>query len=172
MLFVPLEIGGAFGIIEPTKSDDRGSLTRIWDVNTQLGEFKLKQSSFVTNPISGTLRGLHYQDESSSENKVVLCVTGRVFDVILDLRKDSKTSGIYLSYEIGVGCEFLGLFVPKGCAHGYLTMDSDSSLAYCMDQGYSADHARGVRWNDPKFSITWPTNPLLISERDANWPLV
>jgi dTDP-4-dehydrorhamnose 3,5-epimerase len=171
MLFLPLEISGTFGIIEPAKSDDRGFLRRIWDINTQLGEFKLTQSSFVTNPRSGTLRGLHYQDEPYSENKVVLCVTGRVFDVILDLRKDSKTSGKYCSYEIGASCEFLGLFVPKGCAHGYLTMDSDSSLVYYMDEEYSAEHARGLRWNDPKFSIKWPSNPVLISERDADWPM-
>lgn len=172
MQFVPLEIDGAFGIIEPTKSDNRGSLTRVWDVNTQLSEFRLAQSSFVTNPKSGTLRGLHYQDEPYSENKVVLCVTGRVFDVILDLRVDSKTNGNYVAYEIGPDCEFLGLFVPKGCAHGYLTMEADSSLVYYMDQEYSAEHARGVRWNNPKFSVTWPSNPLLISERDASWPVI
>lgn len=172
MLFLPLEISGTFGIIEPVKSDDRGFLTRIWEVNTQLDEFKLTQSSFVSNPRSGTLRGLHYQDGPFSENKVVLCVTGRVFDVIIDLRKGSKTSGKYVSYEIGPGCEFLGLFVPKGCAHGYLTMDSNSSLVYYMDQEYSAEYARGLRWNDPKFSIAWPSNPLLISERDADWPMI
>jgi len=99
-------------------------------------------------------------------------VTGRVFDVILDLRVDSKTNGKYVAHEIGPDCEFLGLFIPKGCAHGYLTMESDSSLVYYMDQEYSAVHARGMLWNDPKFSITWPSNPLLISERDASWPVI
>jgi dTDP-4-dehydrorhamnose 3,5-epimerase len=171
MLFVPLEIDGVFGIIEPTKSDNRGSLTRVWDVNTSLSEFKLVQSSFVTNPKLGTLRGLHYQEEPHSENKIILCVTGRVFDVILDLRVDSKTNGNYVSHEIGPHCEFLGLFAPKGCAHGYLTIESDSSIVYFMDQEYLAELTRGLRWNDPKFSIRWPSNPLLISERDANWKL-
>ena len=170
MLFVSLEIDGAFGILEPTKSDDRGSLIRVWDVNTQLGEFELAQSSFVTNPKSGTLRGLHYQDEPYSENKVVLCVTGRVFDVILDLRVDSKTNGNYVAYEIGPDCEYLGLFVPKGCAHGYLTMEANSSLVYFMDRKFSPEHSRGLRWDSPKLVIPWPRLPNHISKTDLSWP--
>lgn len=169
MLLVPLEIQATFGIVEQTKSDIRGTLTRIWDRNSQMSEFKLTQSSVVTNPTSGTLRGLHYQDDPFSENKVVQCVSGRVFDVIVDLRKDSRTRGMHVSYEIGPQCEYLGLVIPSGCAHGYLTLESNSTLVYFMDQEYSADHARGLRWNDPQFSIMWPRSPLLISERDANW---
>lgn len=170
MLFTPLEIAGAFGITEPTKSDFRGSFIRTWDINTQLSGFEINQSSITHNPRKGTLRGLHYQVAPYSENKVVVCVSGRVFDVILDLRKESNTYGNHSSFEIGPKSAFLGLLVPEGCAHGYLTIEENSTLLYFMDKGFSEKHASGVLWNDPKFSINWPNSPVLISERDSKWP--
>ena len=170
MNFVPLKIFGAFGIIEQTKSDFRGTFIRTFDVNTQLSGFEINQSSVTHNPKSGTLRGMHYQVEPYSENKVVMCLSGKVFDVILDLREDSVTFGENLSFEIGPNSPYLGLFVPAGCAHGYLTLENNSTLAYFMDKSYSREHSSGVLWNDPKFSIDWPSTPVLISERDANWP--
>jgi len=169
MNFVPLEIAGSFGIIEQTKSDFRGTFIRTFDVNTQLGSFEINQSSLTHNPKSGTLRGMHYQIPPYAENKVVICVSGKVFDVILDLREDSVTFGKNSSFEIGPNSAYLGLFVPAGCAHGYLTLENDSTLVYFMDKSYSDEHSSGVLWNDPKFSIDWPSTPVLISERDANW---
>lgn len=171
MDFVPLEIIGAFGIIESTTSDFRGSFIRTWDVDTQLGFFEINQSSITHNPKAGTLRGMHYQVEPYTENKVVFCVNGKVFDVILDLRKDSVSFGINSSFEIGPNSPYLGLFVPAGCAHGYLTLENDSTLLYFMDKSYSEEHSSGVLWNDPKFSIDWPSRPMILSERDANWSL-
>jgi dTDP-4-dehydrorhamnose 3,5-epimerase len=170
MNFIPLEISGAFGIIEQPKSDFRGTFIRTFDVNTQLGSFEINQSSLTHNPKSGTLRGMHYQAEPHAENKVVICVSGKVFDVILDLREDSVTFGKNCSFEIGPNSAYLGLFVPVGCAHGYLTLENDSTLVYFMDKNYSEEHSSGVLWNDQKFSIDWPSTPVLITERDANWP--
>ena len=170
MEFVSLEIEGAFGIIEEPHSDSRGSLTRVWDSNSFLVGFNLKQTSIVSNPVKGTLRGLHYQDEPFSENKVIECVSGKVFDVIVDLRIDSHTYGEHLEVTIGPYEEYLGLFVPAGCAHGYLTIEPNSSLLYFMDKEYSSAHSQGLPWNDPKLSINWPSTPALISERDSNWP--
>ena len=114
MKIIPLEIVVAFGIIEPTTYDFRGSFIRTWDVNTQLGGFEINQSSLTHNPKAGTLRGMHYQLAPYMENKVVVCVSGEVFDVILDLREDSATFGMNSSFEIGPNSAFLGLFVPAG----------------------------------------------------------
>jgi dTDP-4-dehydrorhamnose 3,5-epimerase len=170
MEFVPLEIEGVQGIIENSHIDSRGSLIRIWDSNSFLSVFKLNQSSIVLNPISGTLRGLHYQSEPFAENKVVECVSGKVFDVIVDLRRESRTYGRHLEVALGPSERYLGLFVPAGCAHGYLTLEPNSILVYFMDKAYSADHARGIIWNDSKLCINWPGEPTLISASDLKWP--
>ena len=172
MEFIPLEIEGVFGIIEEPQLDSRGSLTRIWDSNSVLGEFKLKQSSIVTNPKLGTLRGLHYQREPFSESKVVECVSGKVFDVIVDLREGSSTYGRYLEVVLGPIETYLGLLVPPGCAHGYQTLEDNSTLVYFMDREYSSENSHGINWNDPTLSINWPRVPSLVSERDSKWPLL
>jgi dTDP-4-dehydrorhamnose 3,5-epimerase len=172
MEFIPLGIGGAFGIIEQPQLDSRGSLTRIWDSNSVLGDFKLNQSSIVTNPNTGTLRGLHYQVEPFSETKVVECVSGKVFDVIVDLREGSSTYGKHLEVVLGPTETYLGLFVPRGCAHGYQTLEENSILVYFMDREYSSENSYGINWNDPTLSINWPRAPYLMSERDSKWPML
>lgn len=170
MEFIPLEIEGAFGIIEEPQLDSRGSLTRIWDSNSLLGEFKINQSSIVTNPKLGTLRGIHFQSEPFSESKVIECVSGKVFDVIVDLRGGSSTYGRHLEVVIGPTETYLGLVVPSGCAHGYQTLDENSTLVYFMDREYSSENSHGINWNDPTLSINWPLVPSLVSERDSKWP--
>jgi dTDP-4-dehydrorhamnose 3,5-epimerase len=170
MEFVPLEIDGTYGIKEIIKSDIRGDLIRVWDKNSLLLDFHLIQSSIVINPILGTLRGLHYQLEPYSENKIIQCLTGMVFDVIVDLRESSKTYGRFLGLNIGPTSEYLGLLAPAGCAHGYLTMKPNSTLIYFMDKEFSDKHARGIIWNDPNLTIPWPIEPKLISDRDNLWP--
>ena len=170
MEFIPLEIEGAFGIIEESQLDSRGSLTRIWDSNSVLGEFKLNQSSIVMNPKSGTLRGLHYQSEPFSESKVVECVSGKVFDVIVDLREESSTYRKHLEVMLGPTETYLGLFVPPGCAHGYQTLEKDSTLIYFMDKQYSGQHAQGIFWQDVDRLIRWPSSEVIVSDRDNNWP--
>jgi len=172
MNLTPIAIDGAFGITSPTKLDFRGSLTRLWDIDSPLCNFNLVQSSAVHNPTIGTLRGLHFQAEPFAENKVVECVSGRVFDVLLDLRVGSPTSGKHLTLEIGLGCDYLGIFVPAGCAHGYITLEANSTLVYFMDKEFSPEHSSGIRWDDPSFEILWPSAPTLISDRDANWPIL
>ncbi len=172
MEFIPLEIEGAFGIIEEPQLDSRGSLTRVWDSNSVLGNFKLNQSSIVTNPKSGTLRGLHYQREPFSESKVVECVSGKVFDVIVDLREGSSTCRKILEVVLGPTETYLGLFVPPGCAHGYLTLEENSTLIYFMDREHSLENSHGINWDDPSLSINWPKVPSLVSERDSKWPLL
>jgi dTDP-4-dehydrorhamnose 3,5-epimerase len=170
MDLVPLAINGTFGIIAETHEDNRGTLTRVWDKKSILGNFNLVQSSIVVNPISKTMRGLHFQSIPFSENKIVKCISGRVFDVIVDLRQDSSTYKEHVSIELGPSSNYLGVFIPSGCAHGYLTLEDNSTLIYFMDQEYSPEHSRGLYWNDPSLSIKWPSDPTLISERDSKWP--
>ena len=169
MIFEPLEIDGALGIRETMNYDFRGSFVRTWDINSAIGDFKIKQASFTLNPNVGTLRGLHYQYEPFAENKVVYSPSGKIFEVILDLREGSATFEKHLSFEVGPKCKYIGLYIPAGCAHGYLTLEPNSALVYYMDMEYSKKHSKGVLWNDPKYGIPWPRSPLHVSEADLNW---
>lgn len=168
--FSPLQIKDSLAIMLKTVIDKRGTLTRIWEENSVLNEFKLRQASIVNNLTSGTLRGLHFQDEPYSESKVIQCVYGKVFDVIVDLRKNSATYKKHLGIEIGPNCEYQGLFVPQGCAHGYLTLEHNSTLIYFMNNSYSPRHTLGIRWDDSKLDIKWPFKPTLVSQQDLKWP--
>ena len=170
MEIIPLAIDGTSGIILDSHEDIRGSLTRVWDKNSILGNFDLIQSSIAINPKSKTMRGLHFQSIPFSENKIVQCVSGKVFDVIVDLRKESSTYKKHITIEIGPSANFGGVYIPSGCAHGYLTLEDDSTLIYFMDREYSPENSSGLFWNDPALSINWPSNPVLISERDSTWP--
>ena len=170
MEFIPLVVDGVFGIISESHVDSRGSLTRVWDKKSPLGNFDLAQSSVVLNPKARTLRGLHFQTIPFSENKVIECVSGRVFDVIIDLRPESSTYKKQLAIHLGPDEKFLGVHVPAGCAHGYLTLEEDSTLIYFMDREYSVKNSRGLLWNDSSLSINWPSEPALISEQDKSWP--
>lgn len=169
MKFVPLEIEGVRGIVGQAQSDSRGHLIRVWDTSTILKDFGLKQASVVTNPLEGTLRGLHFQTSPFSENKVVQCISGKVFDVIVDIRHQSKTYGQHLGLILGPSEPYFGLIVPAGCAHGYLTLENNSTLVYFMDKVHSREHAKGLKWNDTKLGISWPRIPKLVSAQDMTW---
>jgi len=168
--FTSLQIQDSLAITLGFILDNRGSLTRIWEENSVLKAFKLNQASIVSNPVTGTLRGLHYQSAPYSESKLIQCVSGKVFDVILDLRKESATYKKHIEIEIGPGCAYQGLFVPAGCAHGYLTLEPNSSLIYFMDKAYSPENSKGIRWNDSRLLINWPCKPTLVSQQDLQWP--
>ncbi len=170
MEFIDLGIKGTFGIVEKSNLDARGTLTRVWDSDSILASFKLVQSSVVSNPNAGTLRGLHFQEAPFSENKIVQCISGKIFDVIVDLRKDSATYGRHIELTLGPLESYLGVLIPAGCAHGYLTLDPNSTVLYFMDKVYSPKHSKGISWDDSSLAINWPTIPIVISERDSNWP--
>jgi dTDP-4-dehydrorhamnose 3,5-epimerase len=121
------------------------------------------------NREAGTLRGLHYQKEPFAEIKLVRCTRGVVHDVIVDLRPDSS------SYLEHFACELseenaLMLYVPKGVAHGFVTLAGDATVSYHMSEFHSPGHASGVRYDDPRLRITWPIDVTCISDRDRNWP--
>jgi dTDP-4-dehydrorhamnose 3,5-epimerase len=95
-----------------------------------------------------------------------------VFDVVIDLRPDSKSLNKVVSVILGENSVYKGLIIPAGCAHGYLTLEPNSDFIYFMDKAYMPALSRGIRWNDPKYSIPWPLEPRLISDQDLNWPLL
>jgi dTDP-4-dehydrorhamnose 3,5-epimerase len=173
MRFRPLRVEGAW-LIEPDPHvDERGLFARTWSAE----EFRERglstsfvQASVSWNPVMGTLRGMHYQVHPGAENKLVRCTSGSIFDVVLDLREQSPTfrkwSGATLT-----ATNRAALYVPEGCAHGFLTLADESEVLYEITASYEPTLARGVRFDDPAFAIEWPSAPTRISERDAHYPL-
>lgn len=153
--------------------DERGFFARSFCCETlrqagaQFGA--IRQMSLSFNPGIHTLRGLHYQSLEKPEGKIVRVASGRVFDVVLDLRKQSPTYLRWCHAELGADAHD-ALLIPPGCAHGFLTLEPDSTVEYAMDADFDARLARGCRWNDPRFGIAWPFEPRVIGERDRNWP--
>ena len=171
MIFTETKLKGAF-IIEMEKlEDERGFFARAWDKNI----FKknglnpdLVQCDISFNKIKGTLRGMHYQIQPYEEPKLVRCTRGMIFDVIIDLRKSSKTLKKWLSFELSNN-NYKMLYVPEGFAHGFQTLENNTEVFYQMSQFYNPDSARGVRWDDKAFNIKWPLKPTLISEKDQSY---
>jgi dTDP-4-dehydrorhamnose 3,5-epimerase len=115
------------------------------------------------------LRGLHYQAAPEGEDKLVRCVSGAIFDVVLDLRASSPTFGEWVGRELSAQKMSL-MYVPKGCAHGFITLLPETELIYLASASYAGTQERIIRWNDPKFRIDWPMRPAVLSEKDAAAP--
>ncbi|NEJ69070.1 dTDP-4-dehydrorhamnose 3,5-epimerase [Rhizobium phaseoli] len=169
MKFLPTAVWGAFVVEVDARSDDRGMFARTFDAQTFAARGLVPvypQCNVSRNHLLGTLRGMHYQAEPRPEAKLVRATRGRVFDVALDLRPDSPSYLKWASVELDA-IRHNAFYIPVGCAHGFLTLEDDCELFYQMSQSYVPELARGVRWDDPAFSIAWPFMPSVISERDA-----
>jgi dTDP-4-dehydrorhamnose 3,5-epimerase len=167
--FIPTLIPGVMRIELEPQADERGSFARTYDEAAFLThglEPVGIQCNISVNAKRGTLRGLHYQAPPAEEAKLVSCVRGRLFDVAVDLRADSPAFRQWLGVELDAAAGE-ALYIPRGCAHGFLTLDDDTAVYYQMGAEYAPALARGVRWNDPAFSISWPFAPLHLSDRDA-----
>jgi dTDP-4-dehydrorhamnose 3,5-epimerase len=166
-------LSGAFVIDLERVEDERGHFARFWCRKEfqALGlEAELCQASLSYNALAGTLRGLHYQVEPSAEAKLVFCTRGSIFDVIVDLRAGSPTFCQHFAVSLDASSHRM-LYVPRGLAHGFQTLEADTIVNYLISSFYSPEHSRGVRWNDPAFGIRWPVaRPSVISERDAGFP--
>ncbi|HET7753992.1 MAG TPA: dTDP-4-dehydrorhamnose 3,5-epimerase [Anaeromyxobacteraceae bacterium] len=172
MDFAPTSVSGVWLLQQQRHADDRGWFARTWDeaeLRERGLEARVVQCSASFNHRRGTLRGLHYQAPPFAEAKVVRCTRGRLFDVAVDLRPDSSTFrawvGVELTPENG-----RSLYIPRGCAHGFLTLSDDTEVAYQITPEYSPDHARGVRWDDPLLAIAWPEPVATIAPRDRDYP--
>ena len=172
MRFQETTIAGAFVIESDRHEDERGFFARTWcrDEFAAHGITAVPvQCSISFNEKKGTLRGMHYQVTPFEEIKVVGCTRGAIFDVIIDLRRDSPTFKDHFAVQLDERNGKM-LYIPAGFAHGFQTLENDTEVFYRMSQVYSADHARGVRWNDPAFAIRWPEDERTILERDRNYP--
>ncbi len=129
----------------------------------------MAQSSLSSNFRRGTLRGIHYQAAPHEETKLVRCVRGAIFDVIIDLRPESPTFRRHIAFELSHR-NGLALYVPRGCAHGFQTLDDDTEVWYQMSEFHHPESARGVRWDDPAFGIAWPIAAPILLPRDAAYP--
>ena len=173
MRFTETPVHGAFLIDPEPRGDERGFFARLWcrdefAAHGLTADFVQCNDSFSAR--RGTLRGLHYQAAPHGEVKLVRCVRGAVWDVLVDLRPDSPSYRRWFGAELSAANRRL-LYVPDGCAHGYLTLEDESEVVYPVSQPYSPAAERGVRWNDPQFGIEWPlAEPLTLSPKDRQWP--
>ena len=157
--------------IEP-RGDERGFFARLFcssEFSAKRLEATFSQVNDSMSEHAGTLRGLHYQVAPAGEAKLVRCIRGRVLDVALDLREGSATRGEWFSVELSAENRTM-LYVPRGCAHGYLTLEDKSELIYFNSGPYSSSHERVIRWNDPAFGIRWPRAPAVLSDKDRHAP--
>jgi dTDP-4-dehydrorhamnose 3,5-epimerase len=169
MRFEPTPLARAFVVVSEPVADERGSFARTYCKGefAQAGLRALDaQASVSFNRKQHTLRGMHYQAPPRAEAKLVTCVAGRIFDVIVDLRRDSPTFCGWFGLELGA-LSGRALYVPEGCAHGFVTLEANSVVDYRMSVAYRAELSRGVRFDDPAFAIAWPTREgLTMSPRD------
>jgi dTDP-4-dehydrorhamnose 3,5-epimerase len=172
MMFHETSLAGVFEIHVEPKQDERGFFARTWcqqEFDAQGFTSKLVQCSISINTRLGTLRGLHYQAAPHGETKVVRCTKGAIYDVILDLRPGSRTYRRWTSLLLtSEKCN--SVYIPEGCAHGFLTLEDETEVFYQMSEFFNAESARGIRWNDPAFRIAWPGRVEIISDRDRTCP--
>ena len=165
-------IRGVFDVFSTPRADARGSFTRIFEpaVMAKVGvSFRSADINLSRNPSRGTLRGLHYQDPPYAEAKLVRAVAGLIFDVVVDLRRNSHTRGRWLARELSAD-NAQALLVPEGCAHGFLTLEPYSDVLYVMSRSHQPGRQKGYRYDDPAFGINWPFPPALLSGADLGWP--
>lgn len=172
MQFTPTIFSDARLIVPQRFVDERGFFARTWcrhEFEAHGLEVNIAQCGIAYNAKKGTLRGLHFQAPPHEEVKLVRCTAGAVYDVILDLRPGSPTYLKHQGFELSADNRHT-LYVPRGFAHGYITLSDHAELTYQMSQFYHPDAGRGVRWNDPAFAIAWPEPVRIINERDASYP--
>jgi dTDP-4-dehydrorhamnose 3,5-epimerase len=172
VIFTPLTVHGAFLVAPEPREDVRGFFARTWCAEefARCGlEPTITQCSLSRSFRKGTLRGMHFQTPPHEEVKLVRCIRGAIHDVIVDLRPGSPTFLLHQAVEL-TDRNGLAIYVPKGVAHRFQTLVDDSEVWYQMSAAHSPEHARGVRWNDPSFGISWPILPPIILERDNAFP--
>jgi dTDP-4-dehydrorhamnose 3,5-epimerase len=170
--FIPTAVSGAFVIEQERHADERGWFARTWcrqELEEHGLECALAQCSASFTHRRGTMRGLHYQVPPFAEAKLVRCTRGALFDVAVDLRPGSASFGHWTGVELTAASGRM-LYVPRGCAHGFMTLEHATEVAYHISAPYSPPHARGLRWNDPLVRVEWPAAIEVISPRDRDYP--
>jgi len=169
MFFIPTPLNGAYLIDLDKKGDERGFFARAFCEEEFAQNNLIRHFCQVNNSVSakkGTLRGMHYQLPPKAETKVVRCIRGTLFDLILDLREHSPTFGQSFGAELSADNRRT-MYVPKGFAHGFITLTDDAEVIYFVDEFYSPENERGIRYDDPRFGLRWPITPTVISDKDS-----
>lgn len=171
MIFKETKLKGAYVIeIDPIE-DERGFFARSFceeEFKNHGLNIRIAQCNISYNKKKGTLRGMHYQVAPHEEAKLVRCTKGAVYDVIVDLRQDSKTFKQWIAVELTQENHRL-LYIPEGFAHGFQTLVDHTEVFYQMSESYHPEYAKGIRWNDPTFAIEWPMLPTLIANKDRTY---
>ena len=171
MIFTATALPGAWILELDRHEDQRGFFARSWcarEAEARGLNPRVVQCSVSVNKRRGTLRGMHYQMAPYQEAKLIRCTRGAIHDVILDLRRGSPVFKRHVAVQLDAEGGRM-LYVPEGVAHGFQTLTDDTEVFYQMSEFYAPDHARGVRWDDPAFGITWPDDDRTISERDRGY---
>lgn len=174
MLFKPLPLAGAFLIDLERREDDRGFFARFYCENEFAAhglETRWVQMNTSLSRQTGTIRGLHLQKPPKAEAKVVRCLRGAIWDVIVDLREGSPTFAKWYATELNEDNRSM-LYIPKGCAHGFQTLQQNSELLYLHSEFYSPEYEGGLKFDDPDIAISWPLHVTELSARDQNLPLL
>ncbi len=172
MTFTETPLKGAWIIDIARIEDERGFFARTWapeELTAHGLDPTLAQCNVAWNHRRGTIRGMHFQRAPMQEVKIVRCTRGAILDVIIDLRPESPTFCRWTSVELTDDNRRM-LYIPFGFAHGYQTLVDGVETYYHVSAAYSPAHSSGVRWNDPRFGVSWPLEPTLISPRDTDWP--
>jgi dTDP-4-dehydrorhamnose 3,5-epimerase len=168
------DIAGAFVVESSAFQDNRGAFSKQFcmrELQPILGSRTIVQINQSTTRNVGAVRGLHYQNAPHSEMKIVRCIKGRVFDVAVDLRKDSPTFLKWHAVELTPENN-LAYVIPEGCAHGFQVLEKDSQLLYLHTEFYAPEVEGAVRFSDPMVAVDWPLSPTDLSSRDVSHPLL
>ena len=173
MKYIDTKLSGIV-IIEPERLEDtRGFFARTWDEKEAMDRgLKLTtvQCNISFNTRTGTLRGMHYQEKPHEEAKIVRCTRGALYDVALDIRRDSPTYRQWVAVELTAD-NHRSLYIPEGFAHGFQTLENNTEAFYQMGEYFHPKSARSVRFDDPAFAIEWPkVSERIMSEKDASYP--
>jgi dTDP-4-dehydrorhamnose 3,5-epimerase len=172
MIFSETPLPGAYLIDLEKRSDERGFFARAFCVREFANHgltSNMVQANDSLSSQKGTLRGMHYQIAPKAETKLVRCLRGALHDVILDLRSGSPTFGQSFGADLTADNRRM-MYVPKGFAHGFITLADNTEAYYLVDEFYSPEYERGIRWNDSWFSIQWPIPPVVVSKKDEAFP--
>ena len=171
MIFNETSLAGVYLIDLEKRGDERGFFARAFCEREFAGHglaTRFVQANNSHSARKATLRGMHYQLSPKAETKFVRCLCGALHDVILDLRLGSRTFGQSFGADLTAENRRM-MYVPKGFAHGFITLVDDTEAYYLVDEFYAPEYERGIRWNDSQFAIPWPAQPVVISEKDENY---
>ena len=166
-----LKLEGAAAITPSCGTDDRGEYSRIYcshDFQPLLNKRPIININKIFTKHAGTIRGLHFQHGPHAESKIIACITGKIYDVMIDLRKSSPTYGTWHAQIIDSKGEML--FAPAGFAHGYQTLEHDTTVIYYVDTAYAPDFEGGILYSDQRLNIPWPHEVTCVSHKDKYLP--